>query len=104
MYACLCVHIYIYICIHIYIYICIHIYICIYIYIYIYGPLKNTVNTDTNAVFSESNLELFLQLENTSVKHQKSKNPKLFASTESCIVFRFLDFWIFGFLDLVFWI
>ena len=55
-------------------------------YVYIYmvtppttrTPLKSTVKTDTNAVFFFPNpiLELFLQLEDTSAKHKKSKNPK----------------------------
>ena len=52
-------HIYIYTDIYIYMYIYIYIYIYIHIYIYIYmvtppttsTPLKNTVNTDTNAAF-----------------------------------------------------
>ena len=36
---------------------------------------------------------------------QHSKNPKLFASTESCIFFGFLVFWICGLLDFwIFWI
>ena len=44
----------------VYLYIYIHIYTCIYIYVLVTPPttrtpLKNTVNTDTNAVFSESN-------------------------------------------------
>ena len=57
------------------------------VYMYIYmvtpttrTPLKNTVNTDTNAVFFFPNpiLELFLRIGNTSAKHKKSKNPKTF--------------------------
>ena len=70
-------------------------------------PLKNTVNTDTNAVFPNQILELFLQFENTSVntknpkiqksnipKIQKSKNPKNNARFRRCE-----KFWIFGFLE-----
>ena len=73
-------------------YLYMYIYICterereryIYMYIHIWSPplrhahrLKNTVNTNTNAVFFPNPiLELFLQFENTSVKHNKSKNPK----------------------------
>ena len=54
-------------------------YICVYVFIYIYmwchppathTPLKNTVNTDTNAVFPNPILELFLQIGNTGVKHK----------------------------------
>ena len=106
-----------------------HIYIYIYVYIYICGqpplttrtPLKNTVNTDASAVFSESNFGAV----STDWKHkcktqeiqksknpktqksknpkiQKNKNPKLFTSTESFLdfwIFRLLDFWVFGLLD-----
>ena len=74
-----------YVYMHIYMRIYIYIYICKYIYIYIYiyvcmvtpptttrTPLKNTVNTATNAVFFPNPiLELFPQIGNTQ------KNPKI---------------------------
>ena len=102
-----------------YIYIYIYRYM-IYIYIYMYmvippatrTPLKNTVNTDTNAVsFPNPILELFLQIGNTSVKHknpkfQKRANIQKSKTFHICGIlqcfFGFWDFWNFGFLE--FWI
>ena len=91
-------------------------YICIYIYIYRHPPttrtpLRNTVNTDANAVFSESNFGAV----STDWKHkcktqkiqkpknnqkqpkpkiQKFKNPKMIARFRRC-----KKFWISGFVD-----
>ena len=83
-------------------------------------PLKNTVNTNTNAAFSESNFEAVLQIGNTSVKQknptiQKPKNQNIKKQLQDSVdvksfglldfwifrfwCFRFLDFWNVGFLD-----
>ena len=95
-------------------------------------PLKDTVNTDTNAnFFPNPILELFLQIGNTSVKHktpknqkskiqkiQKSKNPKIQKSKDLNVqkskhpklqkqIARFRrckKFWILIFLFLECWI
>ena len=85
-------------------------------------PLKNTVNTDTNAVFSESNFgavstdwkhkckpqKIKKIPKSNNPKIQKSENPKIqhFSHLRNLAMFfgffgffGFLDFWIFGLLD-----
>ena len=79
-----------------------------YIYIYICmvtppttrTPLKNTVNTDTNAIFPNPILELFLQIEN-KCKTQKIQKTKKKQDSVDVKSFGFLDFSNVGMLD--FW-
>ena len=96
-----------------YLYTSISMYVCMYIYIYMVTPpttrtpSKNTVNIDTNAVFSESNFGAV----STDWKHKcetqripKSKSPKIQKSKNLKIQnfshlgnLVFLEFWSFGF-------
>ena len=81
-------------------------YIQIHIHVYCHPPpttrtpFKHTVNTDTNAVFfSNPILELFLQIENTSVKHKNPKIPKsktlyIYGILQIFLIFGFLECWI----------
>ena len=122
------IHIYIYTHIHIYIYTHIHIYIYTYTYMYIYiyiptyihtntdvdtkshpphppttrTPLKNTVNTDTNTAFSESNFGAVSTDWKHKCKTQNSKTFHIYGILQVLLDFWFfnlLDFWNAGFLD-----
>ena len=117
-YGCVCMCTYV--CMHACMHACM--YACVYD-IYIYGhppttrtPLKNTVNTDANAVFFESNSGAVSTDWKHKCKTQKSKNPKIQKPKNPKIkkqknknnsrFRRCKNFWIFGMLDfwmLVFW-
>ena len=89
----MCMYMYVYVCICMYMYVDVCICMCMYMYVYVCGhpattrtSLKNTVNIDTNAFFSESNFGAV----STDGKHkcktqkiQKSKNPKIQKSKKS---------------------